>query len=129
MYTPCADKAIRAIRWIEKYCTSPDTPDGERRPVRLSEAEEAEIWKLYINDGLVFGAPISGPLASYLALLHVCGPEALSGGPLPPVEVDPWTVWRAASPDLRRILKRDGAAIVSPRLAKRYPNTGGVTNP
>jgi hypothetical protein len=30
--TPHADKAIRAIRWIQKYCVMPDGPDGGRRP-------------------------------------------------------------------------------------------------
>jgi len=94
---------------------------GVTAPVQLSEAEELEIWNLYINDDLLPAAPISGPLASYLALFFICGPAALGNDPLPPVEVDSWTVWRAASPALRNVLKREGAAVVCPRLGKRYP--------
>jgi hypothetical protein len=93
-----------------------------RRPVRLTEAEEVEIWNLYINDGLLPDAPpISGNLASYITLLYVCGPAALGSDPPPPVEVDSWTVWRAASPALRNVLKREGEAIICPKLGKRYP--------
>ena len=35
--------------------------------------------------------PITGNLAGYVALLHLCGAEALGDEPLPMVEVDPWT--------------------------------------
>jgi hypothetical protein len=115
-------KAYRAIHWIEKYCVDPDGPDGERQPVRLTEAEEAEIWRLNLDlYSPMPDAPISRNLAAYLALLHICGPEALESDPMPPVKCDPWTVWRAASPDLRRVLKRDGEAIICPKLGKRYP--------
>jgi hypothetical protein len=111
----------RAIRWIEKYCVTPDTPDGEQRPVRLSLVECLQIRKLY-NLHHVPDEPISGPLASYIALLHICGPEALGEEPPPPVQVDSWTVWRAAAnPDLRRVLEREREAIVCPKLGTRYP--------
>jgi hypothetical protein len=110
----------RAVRWIEKYCVTPDTPEGEQRRVVLSDAERFEVWKLY-NVGPMPDAPLSGPLASYIALLHICGPEALGSDPPPPVQVDSWTVWRAASPALRSVLKREGEAIVCPKLGKRYP--------
>jgi len=35
--------------------------------------------------------------------------------------VDTWTVWRATSPDLQAVLKREGAALVCPKLGTRYP--------
>lgn len=110
----------RAVRWILKYCVTPDAREGERRPVRLSEAEKLDIWKMY-NGGPMPDTPISGPLASYIALLHICGPEALGSDPPPPIEVDSWTVWRATSPAVRAVLKREGSSIVCPKLGKRYP--------
>jgi len=81
-------------------------------------AEPFEVLKLY-NAGYLQDGPITGNLASYIALLHICGPEALSSVP-PPVEVESWTVWRAASL-LRSVLKREGATIVCSKLGKRYP--------
>ena len=99
---------------------------GVTAPVQLSEAEELEIWNLYINDDLLPAAPISGPLASYLALFFICGPAALGNDPLPPVEVDSWTVWRAASPALRNVLKREGAAIAYPEAWQAISNAGGM---
>jgi hypothetical protein len=40
--------------------------------------------------------PLTGNLAAYVALLHLCGPEALGDDPLRPIEVDAWTVWHSA---------------------------------
>jgi hypothetical protein len=83
-------------------------------------AERFEVLRLY-NAGYLQDGPVTGNLASYITLLHVCDPEALGTDPLPPVEVDSWTIWRSASGDLRQVLKRDGAAVICPKLGTRYP--------
>lgn len=46
-----------------------------------------------------------------MALLHLCGAEALGDEPLPMVEVDPWTVWHSAGVTLHSVLKRGEAAV------------------
>jgi hypothetical protein len=66
-------------------------------------------------------APITTPLAAYLALLHVCGPEAVQHDFRPAIAPDLFTVWGAVGPKLREVLKRDGERIVCPELGTGYP--------
>ncbi len=63
--------------------------------------------------------PATGPLAAYLALLHLCGPEY--GGGVPVVETDAFSVWSSTSVQLRDVLKREGSTIVCPELGTSYP--------
>src|SRR5262249_34564338 len=98
-------RAQRNTQWIEKYCFD----DGQF--VCLTEAERLTIMKIYDAPGGPYAdVPVTGRLAAYLVLLHVCCFEALqnkfSG---PAVEVDSWSIWRATSPRLRDVLRRDGA--------------------
>lgn len=65
--------------------------------------------------------PVSGPLAAYLALLHLCGPEALQREFVPKVEADIFTTWSAVSPALREVLKLERGQITCPELGTRYP--------
>jgi hypothetical protein len=112
----------RAIEWIENYCQHPDGPfKGER--VRLSLAEKQQLRQIYdAPNGPDFSAaPLEGPLAAYVALLHLCGKEATLGEFRPPADVDTWTVWRATSECLQRFLKREGEAVICPGLGTRYP--------
>jgi hypothetical protein len=121
MTMPALTRGDRAICWIAKYCLYPDGPH-KGKPVRLSEAECWQVRQLYDNpDGPDRDTSLSGPLAAYLALLHTCGTEALQQEFRPHVDVDSWTVWRATSERLQRVLKRDGEAVICPRLGKRYP--------
>ena len=109
----------RNVRWIEQYCV---LPDGSRKGehVRLSPEQYETVRRIY-DVGLQDTAP-TGDLAAYLALLHVCGPEAVKQADLRlPLAVDTWTVWRATSPDLQAVLKREGATVVCPELGTRYP--------
>jgi hypothetical protein len=64
---------------------------------------------------------VTGPLAAYLALLHVCGPEALEREFVPEIDADIFSVWNATGPDLKAVLKREGGRIVCPELGTRYP--------
>jgi hypothetical protein len=66
-----------AIHWIEKYCVTRDGPDGERRPVRLSDAERIEVWKLY-NNGPMPDAPISVGVAAVAQFLSP-HPDSING--------------------------------------------------
>ena len=110
-----------AICWIQKFCLCPDGPFKGKR-ARLSQTECWQVRQLYDSpNGPDRNTPLSGPLAAYLALLHVCGPEALQKEYRPHVDVDSWTVWRATSENLQRVLKRDGEAVTCPRLGTRYP--------
>jgi hypothetical protein len=108
----------RNVRWIENYCVQPDgLRKGEH--VRLSPEQYEIVCRIY--DEGPNTAP-TGELAAYLALLHVCGPEAVRRADVRlPLAVDTWTVWRATSPDLQAVLKREGAALVCPKLGTRYP--------
>jgi hypothetical protein len=107
----------RNAMWIEKYCLIPSGLDRGQR-VRLTTEQKYLIRKIY-DDGE--NVPVSAPLSAYLALLHVCGFEAVSGGAPAPCQADIFTVWGAAGPDLRAVLKREGAAVMCPELGTRHP--------
>ena len=114
---PRKQRGERAIFWIEEYCLVPHGPDKGQH-VRLTPAQRETVREIY--DGGK-PAPITGPLAAYLALLHICGPEALQKEFRPEVNADIFTVWGAVGPDLRALLKREGGRIVCPELGTRYP--------
>jgi hypothetical protein len=101
----------RAATWIEKYCV---LPSGDR--VRLSADQRAAICRFY--DGPPSTEAIAGPLAAYLVLLNLVGPEARPGtAPAPRhVEADLFTLWGAAGPELRAHLRRHGDRIDCPEL-------------
>ena len=111
-------RACRNADWIEKFCLIPSGPDRGQH-VRLTDVQRDLIRKIYDHDESI---PVDGPLSAYLALLHVCGPEAVRPWPQPVhFAVDIFTVWNATGPDLRAVLKRDGERIVCPELGTRYP--------
>ena len=106
----------RNARWIEKFCLLPNGPNKGQRVV-LTPAQRDIVRQVYDT---ARPPPVTGDLAAYLALLHVCGPEAKSAHG-PQLASDFFTVWNTTGPDLRRWLKRDGAAVVCPELGTRYP--------
>src|SRR5262245_45958653 len=112
-------RADHAITWIEKYCVVPHGFDKEQH-VRLTRQQRDTIRKIYDTDGMSEIVQAE-PLAAYLALLHVCGPEALQKEFRPDVATDIFTVWNSVGPDLRAVLKRDGDHITCPELGTRYP--------
>ena len=63
----------RAIRWIQEYCLVPSGLDKGQH-VRLTPAQRDIVRQIYDR---IEAVPVTGTLAAYLALLHVCGPEAL----------------------------------------------------
>jgi hypothetical protein len=108
----------RAVRWIEKYCV---VPSGFERGqhVRLTQAQRNTIRKIY--DAQNISEVVGEQLGAYLALLHVCGPEALQKEFRPDVAPDIFTVWNSVGPDLRTVLKREGEHVVCPELGTCYP--------
>jgi len=70
----------RAANWIEKFCITPSGPDKEQW-VRLSTAQRETIRRIYDAPNGPHGEPVTGVLGAFLALLHVCGPEAPGGSP------------------------------------------------
>jgi hypothetical protein len=110
----------RAIRWIEDYCLVPSGLDKGQH-VRLTPVQRDIVSQIY--DGIE-ALPVSGPLAAYLALLHVCGPEALQKEFRPELNADIFTVWGAVGPDLRAVLKREGERIVCTQLGTEWPSSG-----
>jgi hypothetical protein len=107
----------RAIRWIEAYCLVPIGPDKGQR-VRLTPAQQDIVRQIY--DGIEAVAA-TGTLAAYLALLYVCGPEALQKEFRPELRADIFTVWSAVGPEMRAVLKREGERIVCLELGTHYP--------
>jgi hypothetical protein len=113
-------RAERNILWIETFCVVPSGFDKGQR-VKLTPQQRATIRKLYDDDGDAAPPPISGPLAAYVALLHVCGPEALRKSIRPQASVDIFTLWNATGPDLKSVVKLDGEGVACPELRTRYP--------
>jgi hypothetical protein len=112
------NRGERNIHWIEKYCVVPSGPDRGQR-VKLTDTQRDIVRKIYDDSD---GVAVRGPLAAFLALLSICGPEAVRPWTtLGHFQVDIFTVWNATGPDLRAVLKRDGEIIVCPELGTRYP--------
>lgn len=72
----------RNVRWIEQFCRIPEGRDVGK-PVRLRDWQQAELLKIYDNPAgtrraiLTFGRKNGKTaLASFILLLHLCGPEA-----------------------------------------------------
>jgi hypothetical protein len=105
--------------WIEMFCLVPRGPDKDERVV-LTQAQRETVRMIYDNPSGPQDVPVTGSLA-YLALLHICGPEALQQDFRPDVTPDIFTVWGSVGPDLRPVLRRDGEHIVCPELGTRYP--------
>ena len=110
----------RAIRWIEVYYLVPSGLDKGQH-VRLTPAQRDIVRQIYDGSDGIEAAPITGPLAAYLALLHVCGPEALQKEFRPELSADIFTVWGAVGPDLRAVLRREGERIVCTQLGTIWP--------
>ena len=87
----------------------------------LTQEDREAIARLYHDDGSLNGEPVSGEVAAFLALLHVCGPEAPGQGPIPNLHTDSWTVWAAAGPRALAVIRREGEAVVCPELATAWP--------
>ena len=114
-------RADEIINWIERYCVYPNGVE-RGRPVHLTQAQREQLRRVYNNpNGLQTAAAITGPLAAYVALFHVCGPVAPEHEPPPPLETDTFSVWGATSPGLKEVLEHDGARIVCPQLGTHYP--------
>ena len=111
----------RAIRWIEAYCLVPGGLDKGQH-VRLTPTQRDIVREIYDKPNGFHGAPpVTGPLAAYLALLHLCGPEALQRSFRPNVAPDIFTIWNSVGPDLRAVLRRHGACVICPELGTKYP--------
>jgi hypothetical protein len=115
-------RGTRNIRWIDEFGVVPTGPHrGER--ARLTVAQREMIRRMYDAPDGPLDLPVTDKeLAAWLALLHLCGPEAV-GTPdfRPGVDTDIFTLWAAAGPELRAVLKREGERIVCPELGTRYP--------
>jgi hypothetical protein len=81
----------RAIRWIENYCLMPSGLEKGQH-VRLTPVQRDIVREIYDNPN-GSAPPATGTLAAYLALLHVCGPEALQKEFRPELSADIFTVW------------------------------------
>ncbi len=108
---------VRAITWIEMWCVVPSGPYKGQR-VLLSQQQRSVI-----HDVLELGhAPPADdrPLCAYLALISLCGPEALRDTLTPPLPTDIFTVWEATSGQMRDVLVRRGDKILCPELGTAY---------
>jgi hypothetical protein len=106
-----------AVSWIEKYCVVPHGP-GKGQPVKLTP-EQVAIVLGYVNEQRA--DEVSGPLAAYLTLMHICGPFAVRHNVFSPhFRSDVFTTWTAAGPDLRAFLTRKGDKILCPELGTSY---------
>jgi hypothetical protein len=93
--------------------------------VRLTEEEKFTVRQIYDREQQQDAKSVTGNLAAYIVLLHLCRPMAL-GNDSPIVEAAPWTVWHYAGVTLHSFLKRDGGS--GDLSQARHPiSCGGVT--
>ena len=105
----------RVVAWIETWCVR----NGQ--PARLSPDERATLYGIFDGGRPPVAEDIVGPLAAFLVLLHLAGPEARPRSEAPRfVTVDLFTLWNAASPELRGFLRRHGAVVACPELGTTY---------
>lgn len=110
----------RNVRWIQDFCLVPSGPN-KGLPVKLTPDQREIVSHIYDRPGGPHcDGPVTAPLSAYLALLHLCGFEGRVHDFQPDVNVDSFTLWAAVSPELRRVLKQEGATIVCPGLGTRY---------
>lgn len=107
----------KAIRWIEQFCVYPHG-FSKGQHVVLTEQQRAALHQIFDTDK---SPEVTGPLAAYLALFHVAGPRDLAAHVSAiPLSADVFSTWNATGPDLKSVLKRDGAAVVCPELGTRW---------
>jgi hypothetical protein len=110
----------RVVSWIQEFCLVPTGP-GKGDSARLSSEQRATIMRIFDDpSGQVHPEPVAEPLAAYLVLFGLCGPEAPGSHTPPPFASDPFSVWAAAGRELRAVLRRHGAAIECPELGTRW---------
>jgi hypothetical protein len=113
-------RAERNIKWIENYCLAPHGPEKGQHVVR-THAQRDAIRRIYDTPSLP-PPDINGPLAAYLALLHICGLEAVHNRDAARQFIaDIFTLWNSVGPDLRAVLKREGDVVICPELGTKYP--------
>jgi hypothetical protein len=117
---PQISRGQRNIEWIQQFCVE---PAGEFRgaSVRLTPAQCETIRRIYDSPDGPRNAPVTNEMSAYLALLHLCGYEALQRDFKPDVHPDTFTLWNATSEALRDLLRREGEAVVCPELGTRWP--------
>jgi hypothetical protein len=98
---------------------SPNGPERGKR-ARLTESECALLKRIYDTGPEPLSITVEGDLAAYVALLHTCGVEAF-GTVMPALDTNIFTMWNAAGPELRDVLRLKGDVVVCPRLGTRYP--------
>jgi hypothetical protein len=99
-------RGIRAISWIENFCVAPSGPERGQR-ARLTHAQRETVRMIYDHPDGPQHLPVTGSLAAYLALLHVCGPEALQHDFRPNVAPNLFTIWGQRRPrSARRVEAR-----------------------
>lgn len=89
------------VAWISKYC---HMPSGGKLTM-----EEIDIVLRVYDQGA--DIVITGRLAAFITLLHLCGVEATQKDFRPKTQTDVFSVWGAAGRELREVLRRDGGAI------------------
>jgi hypothetical protein len=114
-------RGTEAVSFIEDFCV---IHAGQRHgdQVRLTEPQRDIVRMIYDSPngpGFDSVAHIDPPLAAYLTLLHLCGPEYRSPPPKNPADI--FTLWSVAGPRLRQYLKRQGDAVTCPELGTHWP--------
>ena len=115
----------RACLWIEDWCV---VPGFREKPVKLTARERAAIYAVYdaalwrgtSPEAGMIEIGITGPLAAYLVLYALVGPKAQAGAVAPRLAIDLFSIWGAASLDLRRYLVRRGATIICPQCGTSW---------
>ena len=108
----------KAANWIEQFCVVPHGVNKGQHAMLTIEQKEI-VRTIFDSDNAP--AQITAPLSNYLALLIVAGPrvlaERISGIEL---NADVFSTWAAVGPDLKSVVRVDGAAVVCPELDTRW---------
>jgi hypothetical protein len=122
MFCRSRTRGERAINWIEDFCLFPSGfRKGDR--VRLSLEQRTIIMRIFDHpNGQLHPEPVAEPLAAFLVLFGLAGPEAPGSRTPPPFASDLFSVWAAAGPRLRAVLRRRGEMIECPELGTAWPS-------
>jgi hypothetical protein len=104
------------VEWIEHFCVNPIGPN-RCQLVKLTAEQRSTVHRIY---DCAERLSVTGPLAAYLGLLHLAGPESPRN---PPAElnVDFFTIWNSMAPELHEYIRRDGEALVCAARGTRWP--------
>lgn len=91
--------------------------------MRLTTEQRYTVRMIFDDPTGQLTEPVGEPLAAFLVLYGLAGPEAPGSRSPPPFVSNLFSVWGAAGPQLRAVLRRHGEEVTCPELGTAWKST------